>query len=99
MNEIEVINILKRSSDKKIKIKIKSRAYLFSSVFWLLLSHSWPDLNYMCKAKYKTLVNGLIHYVNFPLQQHLAFLKDLFVVFVLFVLVAICISVSLLGNG
>ena len=36
--------------------------------------------------------------VFFPLQQHLAFLKDLVFVFFPFVLVAIYISVSLLGN-
>ena len=35
---------------------------------------------------------------TFPLQRHLAFLKDLFFVFVSFVVVAIRISVSLLGN-
>ena len=36
--------------------------------------------------------------ITFPLYRHLAFLKDLFFVFVSFVLVAICISVSLLEN-
>ena len=36
--------------------------------------------------------------ITFLLQRHLAFLKDLFFVFVSFVLVAICIAVSLLGN-
>ena len=36
--------------------------------------------------------------ITFPLQQNLAFLKDLFFVFVSFVLVAICIPVSLPGN-
>ena len=36
--------------------------------------------------------------ITFLLQRHLAFLKDLLFVFVSFVLVAICIAVSLLGN-
>ena len=37
--------------------------------------------------------------ITFPLQQHLASLKDMFSVFVSFVLVAICISKSFLGNS
>ena len=36
--------------------------------------------------------------ITFALQRHLAFLKDLFFVFISFVLVTICILVSLLGN-
>ena len=36
--------------------------------------------------------------ITIPLQRHLAFLKDLLFMFVSFVLEAICISVSLLGN-
>ena len=36
--------------------------------------------------------------ITFPLQQHLAFLKDLFFVFISFVLATICIVVSLLGD-
>ena len=41
---------------------------------------------------------GKLIIITFPLQQHLAFLKELFFVFVSFVLVAICIAVSLLGS-
>ena len=37
---------------------IKLPAFLFSAAIWLHLAHSWPGLNYMCKAKYKTLGNG-----------------------------------------
>ena len=36
--------------------------------------------------------------VTFALQRHLAFLKDVFFVFILFALVTVCIFVSLLGN-
>ena len=36
--------------------------------------------------------------ITFPLQRHLAFLKDLFFLLVSFVVVTICISISLLGN-
>ena len=36
--------------------------------------------------------------ITFALQRHLAFLKDLFFVFISFVLVARCILVSLFGN-
>ena len=94
MDEIEATNILKRCNAKKTVIK--SPAFLFVAI-WSNLSHSWPGVNYICKAKYKTFGNRSIHY-NFPLRPHLAFLKDLFFEFVSFVLVAICISVSLLGN-
>ena len=58
MNEVEVINIFKRYSDKKRQKVIKSPAFLFSAVIWSHLAHSWPSLNYMCKAKYKTIRNG-----------------------------------------
>ena len=36
--------------------------------------------------------------VTFPLQRHLAFLKDVFFVFISFALATICILVSLIGN-
>ena len=36
---------------------IKSPKFLFSVVIWSYLVHSWPGLNYMCKAKYKTIGN------------------------------------------
>ena len=44
MNEVEVINIFERYSDKKIE---RSN-----------LAHSWPGLNYRWKVKYKKLGNG-----------------------------------------
>ena len=56
MDEIEVINILKRCSDKKAERLIKSAAFLFAAI-WLHLAHSWSGVKYMCKAKYKTLGN------------------------------------------
>ena len=55
MNEVEVINILKRYSDKKTAIN--SPTLLFSAAIWLHLANPWPGLNYTCKAKYKTLGN------------------------------------------
>ena len=57
MDEIDVINILKRYKDKKDRV-IKSPAFLFSAAIWSHLAHSWPGLNYMCKAKCNTLGNG-----------------------------------------
>ena len=51
MNEIEVINILKRYSDKKTERErqreIKSPLFLFSAAIWSYLEHSWPGLNYV----------------------------------------------------
>ena len=55
MNEVEVINVFKRYSDKKAERVIKSPAFLFRAAIWLHLAHSWPGLNCMCKAKYKTV--------------------------------------------
>ena len=52
MNEVEVINIFKRYSDKKKERLIKSPSFLFSTMIWSHLAHSWPGINYMCKAKY-----------------------------------------------
>ena len=56
MDEIEVINILKRCSDKKTQRVIKSLAFLFAAI-WSQLADSWPGLKYMCKTKYKTFGN------------------------------------------
>ena len=50
-----IINILKRCSDKKTDGVIKSPAFLFSTKIWSHLAHYWFSLNYMCKAKYKTM--------------------------------------------
>ena len=47
MDETEVINVLKRYSNKKRVIK--SPAFLFSAAIWSYLAHSWSGLNYMCK--------------------------------------------------
>ena len=55
MDEIEVINILKRYSDKKTVREIKLPASSFSAVIWSYLAHSWSGLNCMCNAKYKAL--------------------------------------------
>ena len=57
MDEIDVINILKRYIDKKTDRVIKSPAFLVSAAVWSHLAHSWPGLNNMCKAKYKKLGN------------------------------------------
>ena len=58
MDKTEVINILKRYSDKKTERMIKSLEFLFSDVLQSHLTYSWPGLHYMCKTKYKTLGNG-----------------------------------------
>ena len=55
MDEIEVINILKRCSDKKTERVIKSPVFLFSAAIWSHLADSWLGLNFMCKEKYKNL--------------------------------------------
>ena len=36
---------------------IKSPVLLLGAAVWSHLAHSWPDLNFMHKAKYKTLGN------------------------------------------
>ena len=56
MNEVEALNIFKHYSDKKTVVK--PPAFLFSTMIWSHLEHFWPGLNYMCKAKYKTIGNG-----------------------------------------
>ena len=57
MGETEVINILKRYSDKQTERVIRSPEFLFSAALWPHLAHSRPGLGYMCKTKYKTLGN------------------------------------------
>ena len=52
MDEIEVINILKRCSYKKTDRVLKSPGLLFAAN-WSYLANPWPGLTYMCKAKYK----------------------------------------------
>ena len=71
MDEIEVINILKRYSDKKTEREREGERerqtdrqtenhhlFLFCAAIWPYLAHSWFVLNYMCKTKYKTLEDG-----------------------------------------
>ena len=69
MDEIEVINILKRYSDKKTEREggregetdrqtENHHLFLFCAAIWPYLAHSWFVLNYMCKTKYKTLEDG-----------------------------------------
>ena len=55
MNEVEVKIF---SNDIVIKRLIKLPAFLFSALICSHLAHSWPGLNYMCKAKYETIGNG-----------------------------------------
>ena len=57
IDEVEVLNVLKRYIDKKIDREraIILPALLFAATTWSNLAHSWLGLNYMCKAKYKTL--------------------------------------------
>ena len=57
MDEIDVTNVLKRYSNKKTEKMVKPPAFLFSAAIWSYLAYSQPGLNYMCKQKYKTLVN------------------------------------------
>ena len=59
------------------------------------LYRNWNGLNYKCNAKYKALGNGKI---CFPLQRHLVSFEYFFFVLGSFVLISICISVSLLGD-
>ena len=67
----------------------KTPAFLFAAI-WEDLAHFLPGL------KYLEIDKDII--ITFPLQGGLAFIKYLFFVFVSFVLVAICILLSLLGN-
>ena len=76
---------------------IKSPAILFSAAIWSYLAQ-WPGPSYIVKQIIKHFEMDKYIIITFPLQRHLGFLKDLFFVFVSFVLVAICISVGLLGN-
>ena len=83
MDEIEVINILKRCSDKKAERLIKSAAFLFAAI-WLHLAHFWSGVKYMCNTKYKHLEIDKYIKITFSLQRHLNFLKDLLFVFFFF---------------
>ena len=58
IDEIQVKKVLKRYSNKKTETVRKSPVFLFSAATWSYLSHSQSGLNYMYKAKYKTLGNG-----------------------------------------
>ena len=98
MDKIEVINVLKQYSNKKTERVIKSKVFLFGATIWSYLARCWPVLNYMCKKNIKHLEIDKFIIITFPLQRHITFLKDLFFVFISFVLVTICILVSLIGN-
>ena len=55
MDEKEVINVLKRYSDKK---RERDReGFLFRAEIWTYLAHSSSDISYMCKVKYKIFAN------------------------------------------
>ena len=96
MREIEVELFLKRYSVKKKERLIKLPEFVFSAEIGCRLALFW--LGVCVKQKIKHLEMDKYIIINFALQRHLAFLKDLFFVFVSFSLVAIFISVSLLGN-
>ena len=83
--------IKKTESDKNISVFI---LLLFSYILYIL------DLVWNICIKQNIIHLGIDKYIiaTFPLQRYLAFSKDLFFVIVLFILVAIGISVSLLGN-
>ena len=74
MDEIKVINILKRCSDKEAERVIKPPAFLFEAI-WSYLAHSWPGLKYMCKEKYETLGNRQVHYNYFSITKTSSFFK------------------------
>ena len=57
MDEIELINIFRIQGNSDKKTVIKPLAFSFSAAILSHLSHSWPGLNYMCKAKHKTFEN------------------------------------------
>ena len=97
MDETEAINVLKRYSDKKTESVIKLPVLLSSVVIWSYLAHYWSGLNYTCKANYEMELDKYI-VITFPLQRHVVFLKDLFFMLISFLLVTICILVSLLRN-
>ena len=78
---------------------IKSSAFLFTAAIRSHWAHSWLGLNYNIKLNIQHLGMNQNSIVTFLLQQHLAFLKDFFSVFVSFAFVAICILVSSLGNS
>ena len=97
MNEAEVINVFKQYNDKNTEIVRKAPAFLLSAAISSHLAHYLAGLNYV-KQNTKDLEMNKHIIITFPWQRQLAFLKDLFFVFVSFAFVATCISVSLLGN-
>ena len=74
MDEIKVINIFKRCSDKEVEGVIKSPAFLFAAI-WSYLAHSWLGPKYMCKEKYETLGNRQVHYNYFSITKTSSFFK------------------------
>ena len=63
---------------------IKTPALLFSGAIESYLADSWPGLNFICETKYKNLEIDKHIEITFPLERHLAYLKNLFFVFVSF---------------
>ena len=74
-NEIEVVNVLKRCSEKKREKVIKLPVFLLSAEKWSYLVHPWSSLNYTCKAIYKALGNGKIQCDFFSITTASSFFK------------------------
>ena len=92
MNGIEVINIFKRYRCKKAKRERerKSPAFLFRAAIFHI-QHILVLVYAICvKQNIEQLEMDKYTTITSPLQWHLTFFKDLFFVFVLFILVAIC---------
>ena len=93
IDEIEVINILKGYRDKKIENdKISSFFIQCCDLVTFSTFLGWSK-HISVKQNIKRLEMDKYITFTFQLQRHLSFLKDLFFVFVLFVLVALYISV------
>ena len=104
MEEIEVINVLKRYSDKKTECDKITSFYIYccdlvtfsTFLVWSKVQQNmWQN---MCKAKYKKLGNGQIHYNYFSITTTSRFFKRFVFHAISFVMVTICILVRLLGN-
>ena len=93
IDEIEVINILKGYRDKKIE-NDKISSFFIQCCDLVTFSTFLGWSKHICvKQNIKRLEMDKYITFTFQLQRHLSFLKDLFFVFVLFVLVALYISV------
>ena len=93
IDEIEVINILKGYRDKKIE-NDKISSFFIQCCDLVTFSTFLGWSKHICvKQNIKRLEMDKYITFTFQLQRHLSFLKDLFFVFVLFVSVALYISV------